>query len=123
MIAASVEVCGPCRDLHSGNDGGEHPLKTSKVAAEWLLGFSPLIIRGLFVILLRFRCVVALPCVTLQGACSWSEEKTTRQSCCLFAAGVFNEPLSDLMRVLASLVDSQNRILVPGFHDKVCALW
>ena len=35
---------------------------------------------------------------------------------------MFNEPLSDLMKVLASLVDSQNRILVPGFHDKVCAL-
>ena len=38
------------------------------------------------------------------------------------AAGVFNEPLSDLMKVLASLVDSHNRILVPGFHDKVRAL-
>lgn len=26
MIAASVEVKGPARDLHSGNDGGRHPL-------------------------------------------------------------------------------------------------
>ncbi len=34
-------------------------------------------------------------------------------------AGVFNEPLSDLMKVLASLVDAENRILVPGFLDKV----
>lgn len=34
-------------------------------------------------------------------------------------AGVFNEPLSDLMKVLASLVDAENRILVPGFYDKV----
>ncbi len=35
------------------------------------------------------------------------------------AAGVFNEPLADLMKVLASLVDNDNRILVPGFHDLV----
>jgi di- and tripeptidase/Cys-Gly metallodipeptidase DUG1 len=34
-------------------------------------------------------------------------------------AGVFNEPLSDLLKVLASLVDSENHILVPGFHDLV----
>jgi hypothetical protein len=34
---------------------------------------------------------------------------------------VFNEPLSDLLKVLASLVDSQNRILVPGFHDRARA--
>ncbi|CAL8463359.1 g2893 [Coccomyxa elongata] len=54
MIAAAVEVKGPARDLHSGNDGG-----------------------------------------------------------------VFNEPLADLMKVLASLVDNDNRILVPGFHDLV----
>ena len=37
----------------------------------------------------------------------------------LACAGVFNEPLSDLLKVLASLVDSENRILVPGFHDRV----
>ncbi len=34
-------------------------------------------------------------------------------------AGVFNEPLSDLMKVLASLVDAENRIQVSGFYDKV----
>lgn len=34
-------------------------------------------------------------------------------------AGVFNEPLADLMKVLASLVDSSNRILVPGFQALV----
>ncbi|KAK9917148.1 hypothetical protein WJX75_001304 [Coccomyxa subellipsoidea] len=54
MIAAAVEVKGPARDLHSGNEGG-----------------------------------------------------------------VFNEPLADLMKVLASLVDSSNRILVPGFQALV----
>ena len=34
-------------------------------------------------------------------------------------AGVFNEPLSDLMKVLASLVDADNHILVKGFLDRV----
>lgn len=32
---------------------------------------------------------------------------------------MFNEPLADLMKVLASLVDSSNRILVPGFQALV----
>ena len=32
MIAASVEVKGPARDLHSGNDGGPpHPLSADPV--------------------------------------------------------------------------------------------
>ena len=32
MIAASVEVKGPARDLHSGNDGGApHPLSTEHI--------------------------------------------------------------------------------------------
>lgn len=33
--------------------------------------------------------------------------------------GVFNEPLADLTKVLASLVDSRNNIQVPGFYDGV----
>lgn len=33
--------------------------------------------------------------------------------------GVFNEPLADLTKVLASLVDSRNSIQVPGFYDGV----
>jgi len=32
---------------------------------------------------------------------------------------VFNEPLSDLTKVLASLVDGSNRICIPGFLDRV----
>ena len=36
--------------------------------------------------------------------------------------GVFNEPMSDLVKVLASLVDSQNKILIPGFYDAVVAV-
>lgn len=54
MIALSIEVKGPERDIHSGNDGG-----------------------------------------------------------------VFNEPLSDLTKLLASLVDSRNNIMVPGFYNGV----
>ena len=33
--------------------------------------------------------------------------------------GVFNEPLSDLTKLLASLVDSRNNIMVPGFYSGV----
>ena len=33
--------------------------------------------------------------------------------------GVFTEPLADLSKVLASLVDSHNNILVPGFYSHV----
>ena len=33
--------------------------------------------------------------------------------------GVFNEPMADLCRLLATLVDSQHNILVPGFYDDV----
>lgn len=33
--------------------------------------------------------------------------------------GVFNEPLSDLTKLLASLVDSRNNIMVPGFYEGV----
>ena len=33
--------------------------------------------------------------------------------------GVFNEPLSDLTKLLASLVDSRNNIMVPGFYAGV----
>jgi acetylornithine deacetylase/succinyl-diaminopimelate desuccinylase-like protein len=33
--------------------------------------------------------------------------------------GVFNEPMADLVRLLATLVDSQHNILVPGFYDDV----
>ncbi|KAI7835447.1 hypothetical protein COHA_010652 [Chlorella ohadii] len=54
MISLSIEVRGPSRDLHSGNEGG-----------------------------------------------------------------VFTEPLADLSKVLASLVDSHNNILVPGFYANV----
>uniref|UniRef100_A0A1D2A699 Glutamine amidotransferase type-2 domain-containing protein n=1 Tax=Auxenochlorella protothecoides TaxID=3075 RepID=A0A1D2A699_AUXPR len=54
MISASIEVHGPARDLHSGNEGG-----------------------------------------------------------------VFSEPLADLTKVLASLVDARANILVPGFYDAV----
>ena len=32
---------------------------------------------------------------------------------------MFNEPLSDLTKVLASLVDGSNRICIPGFLDRV----
>lgn len=35
------------------------------------------------------------------------------------AAGVFNEPTSDLMKLLGGLVDGSNRILVPGWYDSV----
>ena len=34
-------------------------------------------------------------------------------------AGVFNEPTSDLTKLLAKLVDSSNHILVPGWYDAV----
>lgn len=54
MITFSVEVAGPARDLHSGNDGG-----------------------------------------------------------------VFNEPLADLTKLLASLVDSHSNVMVPGFYEGV----
>jgi di- and tripeptidase/Cys-Gly metallodipeptidase DUG1 len=54
MISLSIEVRGPARDLHSGNEGG-----------------------------------------------------------------VFTEPLADLSKVLASLVDSHSNILVPGFYANV----
>jgi len=40
----------------------------------------------------------------------------TRARCC---TGVFNEPLSDLTKVLATLVDGSNRICIPGFLDRV----
>ena len=33
--------------------------------------------------------------------------------------GVFSEPLADLNKVLASLVDSRNNVSVPGFYDDV----
>ena len=33
--------------------------------------------------------------------------------------GVFNEPMADLCKLLATLVDSQHNILVPGFYDDV----
>lgn len=33
--------------------------------------------------------------------------------------GVFNEPLADLTKILASLVDSHNNIAVPGFYEAV----
>ena len=32
-------------------------------------------------------------------------------------AGVFNEPTSDLTKLMAKLVDSSNRILIPGWYD------
>ncbi len=32
---------------------------------------------------------------------------------------MFTEPLADLSKVLASLVDSHNNILVPGFYANV----
>lgn len=54
MISLSVEVKGPAKDLHSGNEGG-----------------------------------------------------------------VFSEPLADLNKILASLVDSRNNVSVPGFYDDV----
>ena len=34
-------------------------------------------------------------------------------------AGVFNEPTSDLTKLMAKLVDSSNRILIPGWYDGV----
>ena len=34
-------------------------------------------------------------------------------------AGVFNEPTSDLTKLLAKLVDSSNHILVPDWYDAV----
>ncbi len=36
MIAAAVEVKGPARDLHSGNEGGEHAM-LSQIKAKQLL--------------------------------------------------------------------------------------
>jgi acetylornithine deacetylase/succinyl-diaminopimelate desuccinylase-like protein len=33
--------------------------------------------------------------------------------------GVFNEPMSDLVRLMATLLDSQHHILVPGFYEDV----
>jgi len=54
MITMSVEVLGPRKDLHSGNEGG-----------------------------------------------------------------VFNEPMTDLMKVLASMQDSSNNVLIPGFYDGI----
>ena len=38
---------------------------------------------------------------------------------CVGCVGVFNEPLSDLTKILASLVDKANRICIPGFLDRV----
>jgi Cys-Gly metallodipeptidase DUG1 len=35
--------------------------------------------------------------------------------------GVFNEPMADLCKLLATLVDAQHNILVPGFYDDVDA--
>ena len=32
---------------------------------------------------------------------------------------MFNEPLSDLTKILASLVDKDNHICIPGFLDRV----
>ena len=88
MIAASVEVKGPARDLHSGNDGGM-----------------------LYLSLLR----ASLCSVDARDQCFQINKGLERRHC----AGVFNEPLSDLMKVLASLVDADNHILVKGFLDRV----
>lgn len=33
--------------------------------------------------------------------------------------GVFNEPMSDLVKLLARLTDSSSNVLVPGFYDNV----
>ena len=33
--------------------------------------------------------------------------------------GVFNEPMTDLVRLMSTLLDSQHHILVPGFYDGV----
>ena len=33
--------------------------------------------------------------------------------------GVFNEPMSDLVRLMATLLDSYHHILVPGFYEDV----
>lgn len=91
MIAASVEVKGPARDLHSGNDGGPQSSSPGKQS-----------------------CTVTLSCqVSISSLLLWHEQRL-----CV-AAGVFNEPLSDLMKVLASLVDAENGILVKGFLDRV----
>lgn len=46
----------------------------------------------------------------------WPE---TDSSPCAGCIGVFNEPLSDLTKILASLVDKSNRICIPGFLDRV----
>ena len=35
------------------------------------------------------------------------------------SAGVFNEPTSDLTKLLSKLVDSNNTIMVPGWYDAV----
>ena len=54
MITLSVEVSGPDKDLHSGNEGG-----------------------------------------------------------------ALNEPMTDLVRILSSLIDSSNKVLIPGFYEGV----
>ena len=41
-----------------------------------------------------------------------------KEGACL-PAGVFNEPVSDLTKILAGLVDSSNNILIPGWYDAV----
>jgi hypothetical protein len=92
MIAASVEVKGPARDLHSGNDGGLPPDPCSLLC--WTDATPP------------GQETRSLSNFYPQNGYGWT-------------AGVFNEPLSDLMKVLASLVDAKNRILVKGFCDQV----
>ena len=65
------------------------------------------------------QCIAMLLLLACQAllAC-WHSRNPALNVLCL-RTGVFNEPLSDLMKVLASLVDAENRILVPGFLDKV----
>jgi hypothetical protein len=63
-----------------------------------------------------------LPCLPLPGsACSLSIEVRgpSRDLHSGNEGGVFAEPLADLSKVLASLVDSHNNILVPGFYANV----
>lgn len=63
------------------------------------------------------------PCLTygMRGMLTMSVEVTgaTRDLHSGNEGGVFSEPLSDLSKVLASLVDSRSNICVPGFYDDV----
>ena len=124
MISASIEVKGPQRDLHSGNEGGTtvrfqamycfelHSIKAFlHVYEDSLQGGES---SNKTITASQKLLIFIWICQKRQVAIA-----ETNSSPCAGCVGVFNEPLSDLTKILASLVDKSNRICIPGFLDRV----